>query len=131
MNWSFGSLFGVADTAGGRKIEAVFAGRPQLDDESFFQRYYAGTDVKKEVAIGVRHAFQAHLMFDMQRLAPSDSFKEELNFVWKYDSLADVELICQIEKQFTVDITEAEGRDASTMGDLIRLVDAKLKKKNA
>jgi acyl carrier protein len=129
MHCSLGSWLGFPDGAGKRRIEAVFAGRDPLGDEEFFQRFYAATGIKKEVAIGVRHAFLENLVFNMQRLIPTDSFREELNFVWKYDSLADVELICQIEKEFAVRISEAEAHTTFTMGDLIRLVDEKMKSK--
>lgn len=63
----------------------------------------------------------------MRRLAPEDDFGRELQFVWSHDSLADVELICNIEKEFGVSISEAEGRETLRMGALIALVDRKMK----
>lgn len=127
MDWSMGSLLGFPDSAGQRKIENVFAGRSPLPDDDFYQRYFAATDISKEVVLGVRRAFIENLMFDMYRLAPEDRFDRELQFVWAYDSLADVELICQVEKQFGVSLSEAEGQETVTMGALIRLIDRKVK----
>ena len=126
---SLGSWLGFADRAGTRKIDQLFSGRELLSDEQFFERYFSNGGVSKEVAIGVRRAFIEGLMFDMRRLSPDDSFGDELQFVWKYDSLADVEMISRVEKQFGVTITEAEGRETVTMGALIRLVDLKVKDK--
>lgn len=109
-----------------RRLEGVFEGRSALSDDEFYQRYFAHTGIRREVALGVRRAFIDHIPFDMRRLAPDDSFGRELQFVWSHDSLADVELICQVEREFDVSITEAEGRKSLTMGALIALVDRKV-----
>lgn len=121
LNW-----LSSGDTKGAEEMERLFGNRTILDYQQFFEAYYAGSAVSREVAVGVRNLFIKCLPFDMRRLAPGDSFKSELNFVWKHDSLADVELLCEIEKQFGVKITDAEGVEASTMGDVIELVQAKL-----
>jgi acyl carrier protein len=131
MQCRIGSWLGFADSAGQRKIDAVFAGRTPLSDDAFYERYFATTDVSKEVAIGVRHAFIENLIFDMHRLGIDDRFDQELQFVWKYDSLADVELLCQVEKQFDISVSEAEGRETVTLGALIRLADRKVKAKKS
>jgi acyl carrier protein len=132
MHCSIGSWLGFADSAGQRKVDAVFAGRAPLSDDEFFERFFATSEVQKQVAVDVRRAVLENLMFDMRCLAPEDSFAQELQFVWKYDSLADVELLCQVENQFSVTLTEAEAKETVTLGALIRLVDHKVKaKKNA
>jgi acyl carrier protein len=113
-----------------RSLDRVFAGRSVLTDYEFYQRYFAGGSVPKEVAVGIRAAFIGHVPLDMRRLAPDDNFGRELQFVWSHDSLADVELILDIEKRFGIAIREAEANEARTMGDLIRLVDSKVKAKN-
>jgi acyl carrier protein len=114
------------DSKGAEEIQRLFGNRTILDDQQFFETYYAGSGISREVAIGVRSVFIERLPFDMRQLAPEDNFKRELNFVWKHDSLADVELLCEIEKKFRVKITDAEGVKAATMGDVIELVQAKL-----
>lgn len=112
-----------------RRLEKYFEGRGALSDDEFYQRHFASTGVPKEVALGVRRLFIDHVPLDMRKLAPDDSFGRELQFVWHHDSLADVELICRVEKEFSVSITEAEGRETLTMGALIALVDRKVKAK--
>ena len=126
LNW-----LNSGSTKGAEDVEKVFGRRIALTDNAFFDRYFAGSDVSKDVAIGVRGAFIDHVPFDMKRLAPDDSFKNELNFVWGYDSLADVEVICEIEKRFGVKISNAEAREAATLGDMINLVNRKLISKSA
>jgi acyl carrier protein len=116
-------------TAGDRKVDAVFRGRSVLSDEAFYEHYFPDHAVSREIVIGVRSAMIQHVPLDMHRLAPEDNFGGELQFVWSYDSLADVNLICEIEKRFDISISEAEGRETLTMGDLIRLVDRKVRAK--
>jgi acyl carrier protein len=117
-------------TAGERKVDAVFEGRSVLTDEAFYQHYFPDRSIPSEIVIGVRSAMIQHAPLDMRRLAPDDNFGSELQFVWSYDSLADVDLICEIEKRFDISISEAEGRETLTMSDLIRLVDRKVRDKN-
>lgn len=114
-----------------RKLGMIFEGRVALSDEEFYVRHFSHTDIAKDVAVGVRRAFVAHVPFDMGRLEPGDNFGRELQFVWSHDSLADVELICDVEQTFGVMITEAEARETLTMGALIALVDRKVKARNA
>ena len=112
-------------------LDRVFEGRSLLSDDEFYERYFPDGSVSKEVAVGIRAAFIEHVPLDMRRLAPEDSFGRELQFVWSHDSLADVELILDVEKKFAISISEQEGRETLTMGALIRLVDRKVKEKNA
>ena len=112
-----------------RRLDKVFEGREPLSDEEFYVRHFSHTDIAKQVVLGVRRAFVTHVPLDMRRLEPSDNFGRELQFVWGHDSLADVELICDVENTFGVSITEAEGRETVTMGALIALVDRKVKAK--
>ena len=114
-------------TQGERAAEKVFAGRVALSDDEFFELHFVDGSVLKEVAIGVRRVFVEHVPLDMRRLAPDDNFARELQFVWSYDSLADVELLLDVEKRFQVSFSEAEGSEIVTMGALIRLVDQKVK----
>ena len=114
-----------------RAFDRIFAGRALLSDDEFYQRYFADGSVSKEVAIGIRAAFIEHIPLDMRRLAPNDNFGRELQFVWSYDSLADEELILDVEERFGVSISGAEAKNTLTMGDLIRLVDSKVKAKHA
>src|SRR5438132_5099337 len=99
-----------------RRLDKLFEGRATLSDEDFYAHHFAHTEILKEVALGIRRAFIEHVPLDMGRLAPEDNFGRELQFVWSHDSLADVELICQVEKDFGVSITEAEARETLTMG---------------
>jgi len=114
-----------------RAIERIFAGRALLTDDDFYRRYFADSSVSKAVAVGIRAAFIEHIPLDMRRLAPDDNFGLELQFVWSYDSLADLELILEVEKRFGISISDAEAKVTLTMGDLIRLVDSKVKAKPA
>lgn len=112
-----------------QSLDRIFAGRSLLSDDEFYQRYFPDGSVSKEVALGIRASFIEHVPLDMRRLAPDDNFGRELQFVWLHDSLADVELILDVEKKFDVSISEQEGRETLTMGALMRLVDCKVKQR--
>jgi acyl carrier protein len=112
-----------------RALDRIFEGRALLSDDEFYQRYFPDGSVSKEVAVGIRAEFIEHVPLDMRRLAPEDDFGRELQFVWSHDSLADVELIMDVEKRFEISISEQEGWETSTMGALIRLVDRKVKER--
>jgi acyl carrier protein len=113
-----------------RGLDRIFAGRTLLSDHEFYQRYFPDGSVSKEVVCGIRRAFIKHVPLDMRRLAPDDNFGRELQFVWSHDSLADVELLLEVEKRFGISIAEDEAKVTLTMGDLIRLVDSKVKAKH-
>jgi len=112
-----------------RVLERIFEGRSLLTDDEFFRRYFPAGDVEKVVVVGIRDALIKNLPLDMRTLAPDDNFGRELQFVWSHDSLADVELLLDVEKRFDVTIGTREARETLTMGDLIRLVDRKVKAK--
>lgn len=118
-------------TRDNRALDRIFEGRVLLSDDEFYERYFADGSVAREVAVGIRAAFIEHVPLDMRRLAPEDSFGRELQFVWSHDSMADVELILDVEKRFGISISEQEARETLTMGTLTRLVDRKVKEKNA
>jgi acyl carrier protein len=107
-------------------VERVFAGRDPLSDEDFYAHYFSQSEVHKDVAIGVRRTLIEKVPLDMRRLTPDDQFGGELKVIWSSDSLADVEMICEIEKQFDISIRESDG-PISTMGQLIQLADRKVK----
>lgn len=40
-----------------RRLDKVFEGRAMLSDDEFYSRHFAHTDIRKEVALGVRRVF--------------------------------------------------------------------------
>ena len=131
MNTALKRWYHDWSTRDDRALDRVFGGRSLLSDDEFYERYFLDGSASKEVAVGIRAAFIEHVPLDMRRLAPEDNFGRELQFVWSHDSLADVELILDVEKKFGISISDQEGHETLTMGALIRLVDRKVKEKKA
>ncbi len=119
-------------TQGDRAVERVFAGRPMLSDDEFYERFFARSHIGKPIVTGVRHAFIKCLPLDMRRLEPDDSFSRELQFVWAHDSMADVELVCEIEKRFEISLPQYRLIEIFTLREVAELVHRTLEaKKNA
>ena len=113
------------------KFEAAFAGRDQLDIDQFYERFYKGKGVSPQIVGGVRKVLEEVLLADMSRLADTDDFSKNLNFFFEFDSMADVELICALEKEFEIQITDNEAMNTKTINDIVQLVCHKLEAHDA
>lgn len=105
-----------------RRVREAFAGREPQTDRQFFERYFQPDGIPLAVVAGVRRVLEEHLGADLSRLAASDDFSTNLNFFWRYDSMADVEIILAIEKEFGIRITDDEAAAARTVRDIVELV---------
>lgn len=109
-----------------RKIEAAFSGRPSLTTEQFYEAYFKEKGVPLHVAAGVRSILEEELSADMSRLVDTDDFSKNLNFFWAFDSMADVSIVCALEKRFGIKISDTEVERAHSVADIIALVQSKL-----
>ena len=105
-----------------KKMEAAFAGRPQLTAEDFYQQFFRAQGVPEEIVIGVRKILEEQLGADLSRLVASDDFSQNIGFFFEYDSMADVEIVCALEEEFSIKITDEEATNAKTIRDIINLV---------
>jgi hypothetical protein len=96
-----------------------FTQRELLDDEAFFQRFYAGTGISKEIPLRLRRLYTKELLID--RVWPEDKTVE---FDWELD-FGDV--LDRVEREFGVRFTkdEVEQIDGS-FDSIVRLVAKKL-----
>ncbi len=108
-----------------QKLEDVFVGREPLDDRQFWERYFRQYDVEPEVVATIRQIFSKILRVDLSRIRDTDDFSKELAFFWDFDSLADVELVQALEKQFGIAITDAEAEAMKTLKDIVLTIHAK------
>ena len=125
-------VFGIALTlregrAKQRQVRKAFAGREPQTDRQFFERHFQAEGVPLAVVSGVRRILEEHLGADLSRLAASDDFSTNLNFFWRYDSMADVEIVLALEKEFGIEIADAEAAAAKTVRDIVGLVWSKKK----
>jgi|SRR6266403_2027231 len=124
MNW-FSTFVERERKQKQQKLEDVFVGREPLDDRQFWERYFRQYDVEPEVVATIRQIFSKILRVDLSRIRDTDDFSKELAFFWDFDSLADVELVQALEKQFGIAITDAEAEAMKTLKDIVLTIHAK------
>lgn len=116
-------------TRGEQAVDRAFSGRLVLSDEEFYQRFFAGSGIAPEVVAKVRQAYVELLPLDMHRLHPDDDFSRELQVVWDFDSMADVELVCELEKRFGISFPRDGVLEIVTMRQMVEFVDRAVKAK--
>jgi acyl carrier protein len=114
-----------------KKIEQAFADRDPLDEHTFYEKYFRARAIPSDVVSKVRHILEDELNADMSRLAAEDDFRRNLSFFWKYDSMADVEIVMRLEEEFCINISDAEAEHTSTVLDIVNLVWGKLRPREA
>src|SRR5688572_13324944 len=111
MNWILFLIFGVIaflafiryeEWQKNRRMEAAFAGRSALQPTEFYKRFFNAQGVPEEIVTGVRKVLEEQLGEDLSRLAASDDFTQNIGFFFEFDSMADVEIICALEKEFSI-----------------------------
>jgi acyl carrier protein len=114
-----------------KKFEAVFSGREQLAIDQFYERYFKARGIPLHVVSGVRKILEEQLLADMSRLTDTDDFSKNLNFFFDFDSMVDVEIVCALEKEFGIEISDEEAINTKTINDMMQLVCRKLEVKDA
>lgn len=109
-----------------RRVASAFSGRQSLLPEQFYERYFRERGVSFDVVNGVRAILEEELNADMSRLTDTDDFSRNVSFFWEFDSMADVEIICSLEKRFAITISDDEAESTKTVGDIVGLVSRKI-----
>lgn len=115
------------DLNGRARLERVFTGRDALSAEDFFDRYFQDQGYARDLVERIRKVYETNLNFDLSRLSAEDDFSEELRFIWQYDSMADVEIVMGLEKEFGITIRDDEAAQMKTIRQVVEYVDARLK----
>lgn len=109
-----------------KKIAAAFSGRERLSEEQFYERFFQDQGMPFCIVAGVKKILAEQLEADMSRLIDEDDFSKNLRFFWDFDSMADVEIISALEKEFSIKISDAEAENTHTVKDIVKLVARKL-----
>lgn len=112
-----------------KAIERTFGGRQSHSDDEFHEQYFQQEGIPRHVVTGVKRILEEHLKADLSRLEDRDDFSTNLAFFWELDSMADVEIVTALEKEFNIIIEDAEAEKISTIREIIELVWRKLKNK--
>jgi acyl carrier protein len=105
-----------------RKIEEAFEGRKHLSEKEFFEKYFESQGISEKVVTGVRKVLEVQLGADLSRLSASDDFSNNIGFFFELDSMAGVEIVCALEEEFSIKITDEEAENARTIQDIVNLV---------
>lgn len=119
---------GLFDFTGQRRLDAVFAGRTPLTPGEFFTRYFEKRGYDRDLVLRIRKIFAENISLDLSRLSATDDFSRELQFLWKYDSLADVEIVLDLETEFGITISDVEATRMTTLLAVVEVVDGKLRR---
>ena len=111
------------------RLDKAFATRRSLDEPSFYRAYFQKKGIPMYVAIGVRQVLEDVLDADLSRLNADDSLTTNLRFFFEADSLADVEIISELEGKFGIKISNAEAESMTTIASIVDCVWLKEKQK--
>ena len=108
-----------------KRLDEVFEGRSKLTCKEFHEKYFEDIGVDLAVVEGVRAILEEQFDVDLSQLSSKDDFSKNLSFLWSWDSMADVEIIIQLEEKFNIKITDHEAEKAHTVKDIVLLVNGK------
>lgn len=111
-----------------RRLDAVFAGRTPLTPEEFFTRYFEERGFDRDLVLHIHKIFAENISLDLSRLSAIDDFSRELQFLWNYDSLADVEIVLDLETEFGIAISDAEATRMTSLLAVVEVVNDKLRR---
>lgn len=113
-----------------RELEAMFGGRPPLDDGEFYDRYFAAYAVPRFVVFGVKRIFEKELDVDLSRLQPEDGFATKLNYFWLEDEWAGVDILRRCEEEFGIKLTQSDISRMTTFRNFVEVVWEKIQQKS-
>ncbi len=116
-------VFGAEAYIRRRKL-ARFAGRPLVDDDDFYERYYTSSGLTKDLVVNLRHELGAIVDLPPRVLLPTDRLDSHLAVVkgWPYLDDSPDELLLvnrEREKRLGVQIRIAS---IQTVDDYIRTI---------
>lgn len=100
--------FAGADAKAKRKLKLLFSGREPKSSDQFYERFFSNSDVPQYVVSKIRDIFQEQVPVDLSLLEADDDLSGDFNVIWDLDSLADVEIVVELEKEFDIKITDDE-----------------------
>jgi acyl carrier protein len=107
-------------------ITEQFGDRQWLGPEGFYEAFFSSQGCSRDIVLGIREIMEKVLDADLSFLKDSDDFSKNLRFFWDFDSMANVELVQQIEQRFGIRISDQEAEATCTVRQLVDLVQAKV-----
>jgi len=116
----------LSDEAEKRRALAHMAGRPELSEVEFGEHYFPID--RAEVAAKLRNILARHITVDLSRMHPGDRFVDDLRMD-ALDSMAIVEFVIEIEKEFEINIPDSAAEKMITFGSVVDYVAEESQKK--
>jgi hypothetical protein len=115
------TLAPLIPSAQSRAFRRELKGRQALSADEFYARFYEGSGVPRDVAVGVRRSLGGFEWLADRRLAPSDYLP------WLDDDLDLADVLYRLGREFGVRFTGADYPAVDgTLDNLVRLVHARL-----
>lgn len=99
--------------------------RPALDEAQFGQHYFPAEQA--DIAARIRQILARHIPIDLSRLHPDDRLCADIRMD-ELDSMATVEFVLAVEKEFGISISDSAAKDMRTLRDVIDYVSTHLPK---
>ena len=126
---AIGAWYACGDPKGKRTLNQLFSGREAKNDDEFYDRFFTGSGVPENVVAKIRQIFQEQVPVDLSLLEADDDLSGDFNVIWDLDSLADVEIIVELEKAFSVKITDEEAEAMKSFRLVVNCVWHKIEQK--
>jgi acyl carrier protein len=107
-------------------VRGLISERPKLSHEEYRAAYFPESAVTSEIIAKVREMFDQQFGLDLRGLGPDDDLSTEYSIIWEMDSMADVEILVGLEKEFGIQITSAEAAQLRSLRMIADLVADKL-----
>ena len=101
------------------QLDQYFGDRQPLSDDEFYIQYFEAQGIPKEIPVKVREIFREQFGADFSRINNSDDFSEGMNFIWGFDSMADIEIIMAVEEEFDIKIEDEEAEKMISIQDIV------------
>lgn len=103
-------------------LKNAFAGRESISNETFYETYFKEQKIPENIVYGIKRILEEQLDTDLSKLSAEDDFSTNLNFFFAIDSMADVEIVIALEKEFNIKVSDTEAEATHTIRDIVDLV---------
>ncbi len=108
------------------RLDQLLSDRPKLSHEEYRAVHFPESAVTSEIIAKVREMFDEQFGLDLKGLGPDDDLSTDYSIIWEMDSLADVEILVGLEKEFGIEISSAEAAKLRSLRMIADLVADKL-----
>ena len=108
------------------QLDQLFAGRPAFTETQLWERAFQPRGVPFDTLQRVMRILTDILEVDLSCLRARDDFSKELAFLFELDSLADLRIMCALEEEFNIRISDADAERMTTLRDIVVIVHAKI-----